>query len=591
MPLKNLKIAPGLYTLDTARGSVGRWINGNWVRWWRGLAQKIGGYTRNGSSTFTGICRGAADWISLALAKYISLGTHLKLYIWDAGTYYDITPIRSTGTFANDPFAVTDTLTTVVVTHVGHGALDGAYVTIAGATAGGGITISGEYQITYIDANSYSITHSSAATSTDSTTGGAAATYAYQINPGVAASVAGYGWGAGTYGASTWGTARPTSVILAMARTWSLDTWGEDLIANPRGGGIYVWDTSAGTGTRATVISGAPSTARAIFVSEENRHLVALGAHDGSADDPMLVRWSTSEDYTDFAPSDLDTAGEKRLDGGTEIYCPVKTRTGTLIFTDASLWLMTFEGPPYTFGFDQKGSNGGIRGPNAAKNVKDKVYWMGANDFFVYDGSINVLPCDVLNYVMDDINSDQSAMVYAGANKNFGEVWWLYPSAASSECDKYVLYNTLENTWAFGSLARTVYIGDSTVFSNAYATGADGYLYDHEYGVDGNGSAINATLESGAIEIGEGEQIMHISGVIPDFEQLTGTMALTMTSKKFPHSQQSRTKGPYSITSTTEQIHPRMRGRQIELSLSLNEVGGDFRMGTLRVDVKAHGKR
>jgi hypothetical protein len=591
MGLKDLNIAPGLSTVNTTRGSRARWINANWVRWWQGLPEKIGGYTRNGSNTFLGKCRGAIDWISLTLAKYIALGTHLKLYIWDSGTFYDITPIRSTGTYGNDPFAVLISSTTVTVTHVAHGAQDGAYVTIAAATAGGGITISGEYQLTYVDANTYTITHSTPATSTDTTTGGAAATFAYQINPGVAASIAGYGWGAGTYGASVWGTARPTSVVLAMARTWSLDTWGEDLIANPRGGGIYAWDTSVGTGTRATVVTNAPSTAKAIMVSEENRILVAFGAHDGSADDPMLVRWSDSENYTVWTPDEDNVAGEKRLDGGTEIYCPVKTKSGTLVFTDASLWLMTFDGPPYTFGWDRKGLNGGIRSPNAAKSVKDITYWMAAKNFYRYNGAVQVLPCDVLNHVMENINSDQSALVYAGANKNFGEVWWLYPSASASECDRYVLYNTIEGTWSFGTLARTVIVGDSTVFSNAYATGADGYLYDHEYGVDGNGAAIDTYLESGGIEIGEGEMLMHIAKLVPDFARLTGTIAATLRAKKYPQSQSSRTKGPYSITSTTKFIKPRMRGRQVELSLEINEVGGDFRMGTLRVDVREHGKR
>lgn len=591
MPLKNLNIAPGLNTLETDRGARARWKNGDKVRFWRGMPQKIGGWQKNGSNTFTGIARSAIDWLTLAVEKFIGFGTHLKLYVWKGGAYYDITPIRSTDTLGTDPFSTTDTETEVGVEHVGHGGLVGDFVTYSGAAAVGGITISGEYQITtVVDADNYTITHGSAATST-ATGGGAVVEAVYQIHVGAESTTAGYGWGASTWSASTWGTARSVTNFLNIARIWSLDNWGEDLIACPREGGIYLWDASVGTGTRAAAISGAPSTARAIFVSEENRHLVVLGAHDGSADDPLLVRWSTSEDYTVFTPSDLNTAGEKRLDGGNELYCRVETRGESLIFSDTIFWSMTFEGPPYTFGWKNLGPNGGIRSPNAAIELDGRVFWMGEQDFFVYDGAKRVLPCEVLNHVFDDFNATQSAKVYAGVNRKFGEVWWLYPSANASDCDRYVIYNALEDHWSFGTLARSLYVGDSNIFNNPYAVGQDGYLYDHEYGVNADGGALGSSLESGDIEIGEGEEMIDISGAIPDFKRLEGSVDVTLKGRRYPQDSDQYSGAVETITSATKKISPRMRARQIALLVESDAIDDDWRMGQWRVELRAHGKQ
>lgn len=593
MKLDDLNIQPGIFTLDTDRGSKGRWKDGNWVRFWKSLPEKIGGYQRVGESTFLGICRALSDWVSLAQTKIIALGTHLKLYVWFGGNYYDITPIRSSGTFATDPFAVTDTETTVVVKHTGHGALEGDYVTIAGASAGGGITVDGEYKIQrVIDADSYEIEHGTAATSTDAATGGASATYAYQINVGGADSVAGLGWGAGGYGLGTYGTPRSTSNFLEMARIWSLANWGEDLVACPRDGGIYLWDRSVGTGTRAAVISQAPSTAKAIFVTEENRTIVALGAHDGAADDPMLIRWCDEEDYTLWTADEDNTAGEKRLDAGNELYCRVRGDKEDLIFSDTFLWAMQFIGPPYTFGFVPRGKNGGLRSPNAAVGMNGVTFWMGMKDFYYYNGGVPmVLPCDVLNHVMDDINNTQRAKVFAGVNRGYGEVWWLYPSAGSTECDRYVLYNVNEKTWAFGELVRTAMVGDSDVFGLPYMAGSDGRLYDHDTTVNADGAAQASFLESADVEIGDGEYEMLLKRLVPDFKRLTGAIDLTITAKKYPQSSDSVTTDAIAITSTDEFINPRVKGRQMSLRFSTDAIGDDWRMGKLRVGIRPYGKK
>ena len=588
---KPLKIRPGLVTVETDRGAEGYWKDGNRIRFWNGLPQKIGGWAKNGTATFLGKARGVIDWLTLSSERFIAIGTHLKLYVWKGGVFSDITPIRETQSpLPNNPFATTNASAVVTVTDTAHGATDGDYVTFSGAAAVAGITISGEYALTYVDANTYTITHSAAANAT-TTGGGAAVVGAYQISVGASQSTPGLGYGAGAYGASTYGTARSVSSILNAARTWSLDHWGEDLIANPRGGGIYVWDASTGVGTRATLISGAPTTAKSVFVSEEDRHLVALGAHDGSANDPLLVRWSDTEDYTDWTATEENTAGDKRLDGGNELMCAVKMTGGRLIHSDTEAWFMTFDGPPYTYGFLSKGKNGHIRSPNAAVAIDDRAYWMGKNNFHIYDGSVRVLPCPVHNHVFEDINDSQSTMVFAGVNLTYQEVWWLYPSANATECDRYVLFNTKEGTWSFGELARTAFVGNSKVFTNAYALGTDGYLYDHETGVSDDGQAMGDYLESGDFDIGDGAQLMHIGGAVPDFKILTGSVSATFKGRRYPQDAEQQQTTAETITSSTKRISPRMRCRQIALRIESNVAGDNWRMGTWNLELRPHGKK
>ena len=588
-----LKVAPGLYTISTDRGSAGRWKNADHVRFRHGLPEKIGGWLKSGITTFLGMCRKLIDWQSLSFEKFIGLGTHLKLYVWKGGTYYNITPIRASGTLALNPIDTTNGSAVVNISHTAHGIdNDGTYVTFGGAAAVGGITINGEYTVTEVlDVDNYTITHSAAATST-ATGGGAVVTYSYEIDVGEADSVAGLGFGAGNWSESTWGTPRTLSSFLTAARIWSLDTWGEDMIACPRDGGIYVWDTSTGTGTRATIISGAPAEAKQIMVSQENQHLIALGAHNGVALDPLLIRWATSEDYTGWTPSSTNSAGQKRLNTGHEIVGGLKTRKEILVFTNSHLWSMTFIGPPNTFAWEPLGLNGAIRGPNAMIEVNGVVYWMGEKDFHYYDGAIHILACEVHPTVFGNSNFIQRAKTYAGYNRDFGEIWWFYCSAEATEVDRYVTYNVEEKLWSFGTLARTAFVGDSDIFLVPYATGTDGYLYDHETGTDSDASAITATLESGDVEIQEGGMLMIVTSLIPDFETLTGSVDMRLKAKKYPHSSSyDSDSGALAVTSATEFINPRVKGRQVTLSITSDAVGDAWRMGTNRIGLKAYGKK
>jgi hypothetical protein len=597
-PLTDLKILPGLHTIKTDREEKGRWKDGDKVRFRHGLPQKLGGWRKIGgvgADQFLGVCRSLMDWLSLSVEKYISLGTHLKLYAWKGGTYYNITPLRASGTLGADPFTTTNGDTTVVVEDVAHGAIVNDYVTFGGAAAVGGITIDGEYQITRIlDDDNYEIEHSTPATST-ATGGGAAVTYQYEINTGALHSIYGVGWGSGAWGDSTWGTPRIIDNFFATARVWSLDQWGEDLIANPRGKGIYVWDTSVGTGTRATVITNAPSTAKAIMVSPEGQHLIAFGAHDGSADDPLLIRWSSSEDYDTWTAASSNSAGQKRLNTGNEILGGIRGRGEIVVMTDSHLWTMVYTGGTGVFAFKDMGANGGVRGPNAMVEMDGIIYWMGEKDFFYYDGAVHVLPCDVWPTVFDDLNFAQRIKTYAMVNRYFGEIWWYYCSADSNEVDRYVVYTKAVGehaaTWTFGTMVRTAAIGDSDLFAVPFATDSSGYLYEHETGVDDDTAAMVVTLESGDVEIGDGDVQVQIGMVVPDFKVLVGSVSLTMTAKKYPQDSDSQSQAAMTITPTTEYVNPRIKGRQVSIAISSSALSDNWRMGTLRVATRGHGKK
>jgi hypothetical protein len=593
-PLKDFRIQPGLYTVDSdlGAGKSARWKDGDKVRFHNGFPQKIGGWLKSGLTTFIGKCRSLTDWQTVDFVKYIGLGTHLKLYVWCGGTYYDITPIRSSGTLGADPFATTNGSPTVTVTHAAHGASVGDYVTYGSAAAVAGITIDGEYAIaTIVDANTYTITHSANANAT-TTGGGAAVTYEYQINVGSESSLYGLGWGAGQYSTGTYSTPRTVSSFLTAARIWSLDQWGEDLIACPRGKAIYVWDASVGTGTRAAVIAAAPATARAVLVSPQNQHLIALGAHNGSTDDPLLIRWCSSENYTLWTPGPENSAGQKKLNTGNEILCGVKANKDILVFTDSHLWTMRFIGPSQFFSFNMVGENGGLAGPNAAIEKDGVVYWMGNKNFYYYNGAVNVLPCEVWPTVFDDRNFVQRFKVFASVNRDFNEVWWLYCSAGSDEVDRYVIYQTQEKVWSFGTLVRTAMMGNSDIFIVPFATGTDGYLYDHETGEDDDTSAMTAYLESGDVEIAEGDRMMHIGAFVPDFKQLEGSIALTLTAKKYAQDSDEQTEASITITSATKIVNPRIKGRQVALKLQSSSLGDHWRLGQgQKIGVRPRGGR
>ena len=588
MTFKDLKFKPGVYSDDTARdaGTLGFWKDSDKVRFRHGLPQTIGGWEAvNVATSMQGVARGAVDWVSTRLEQFIAFGTHLKLYVWTGEWFNDITPIRASSTINNNPFATTINLPLVTVTDTTHGANTGAFVTFSGATAAGGITIVGEYQVTVLDADTYTITHSANATST-ATGGGANVVAAYQINPGAVDSQVYLGWGAGAWGAEEWGTPRTISSSINHARTWTLETWGEDLIATHYNGNVYLWDSSGGVSTRATLITQAPTNNKAITISQESRHVIALGA----GGDPLLIQWCDAEDYTDWTPTETNTAGEWRIDQGNQILRAIKVRDQHLVFTDTTVYTMQYVGPPYVFSIKSAGGKG-IMGPNAAIAYLGTGYWMGPSNFYLYDGTVRTIDCPVFNQVFLNVNQQQKHKCWAAVNANYDEVWWLYCSANSTEIDRYVIFNTTEGHWAVGTISRTLLVGDSDVIDYPYAVATDGQMYYHEVGTSAAGAALSAYVESGDVEIDAGgEHFMHVGKFVPDFKTLDGSVTITLSAKRYPQDTASRTSAN-TVDSSVSFFNPRLRGRQVSLKIASNATDASWRMGVPRLDVKPHGRR
>jgi len=620
MPLTKLQFAPGIDKQNTEYGAEGKWSDCDNVRFRYGLPEKIGGWSKVTQDGIIGAVRAVLTYSSLDGVKYAVYGTNKKLYAYSENNYADISPIRATGTGNITQFAVTNGSSTVTVTDASHGALIGDFVTIATVSAAvGGITqanLQREFEIlTVPTTDTYTIEAPAAGTSTAA---GATANASYQFNTGPATSLLGYGWGAGTWGDSTWDTSREgltgASGVLLEAGKWSLDNWGEDVLSQQFNGGLSYWDTSAGLSSNrssVTEVSTAPTKTRLMLVSGDDRHVICLGTEttigDTSTQDSMFIRWSTQENQNEWTPSSVNTAGSHRLTAGNQIQSAVRSRGAILIWTDTALYQMQFIGPPLTFGFKQLGSNCGAVGLNAAVDVNGIAYWMGNDSFFLYDGAVKKIPCSVQDHVFDSISPSSLTEVYCASNADYNEVMWFYADSNSNVINKQVVYNYLENLWYVGSLDRTTW-SNSSIYSVPYAsqfvagssatatptiqglkTGRS-FIYAQETGTDDDGSAMVASIESGDIDIGEGDNFMSIRRILPDFKNQVGNVDITMQTRPYPSATQT-THGPFEITTSTTKQDTRIRGRQLSLKLESNATGENWRYGTLRVDMQPDGKR
>jgi hypothetical protein len=548
--------------------------------------------------------------------------------------------IRSTTAAAHSSSAAV-TCSTIIVTDTNHGALENDFVTFSGAaTLGDAVTaeiLNQEYQVVYVkNDNSYyinvrsvasiaSITTSGGindtlvfASTSDSGNGGSSVVGAYQINTGLDTTITGTGWGAGTWSRGTWGSAASLSASGQTLRIWSHDNFGEDLLINVRDGDIFYWDKSTnavspmGRAVELASLAGAnttPTIAKKVLVSDRDRHIIAFGCDSQTnpgVQDPLLIRFSDQESLTDWAATATNTAGDLRLGSGSEIITAIETRQQVLVYTDVSLHAMQYLGPPFTFGINTVSENITIAGPLAAIAVEDNVFWMGAEEFYVYGGAVQRLPCTVRDYVFSDINTDQLEKVTASTNTAFSEVWWFYPSASSSENDRYVVYNYQQQIWYYGSMARTVWL-DRGVEDLPVAAGTDHVLYFHEQGFDDGStnpaSGISAYIESSQIDIGEGEQFVFLRRMIPDLTFRDSTnetpqATMTLKARNFPGGNylQSNSKivektASVPVEQFTDQVHVRLRGRSFAFKIETSDTGTTWRLGSPRVDVQPDGMR
>ena len=614
MQLVDLKFRPGVDKQDTAysAGDERKYIDSDFVRFHYGKPERWGGWTNlpNPNKTIVGVVRDTHSWVGLDGLRYLALGTNRKLYIYNEGAVYDITPIRETQALTN-PFTTNGT-TTVSVADTSHNAIQGDFVTFDSFSSIDGLDMNQEFEITSItDANNYTVTHTS--TASGSTSGGGGSGNAkYQINIGPATSTYGLGWGTDTWGSSTWGSASSASDVVLVGRNWSLDNFGEDLIATVLDGGTFIWDTSGGTGARATALSNAPTASRFSLVSTDTRHLLVFGTETtigstGTQDD-LFFRFSDREDATDFTPVATNEAGSLRISDGSKIVGAVKSAGQILVWTDTSLHGIQFVGTPFTFGLRQLGANAGLIAQHAAVEVNGVAYWMSDDAFYLYDGVVKKMPCSVQDFVFDDISYTNKNDIAVGLNTAYNEIIWYYPSANATQIDRAVAYNYLEGTWYTVSLGRTTWLG-AYVYEKPIATeynasatanistilgltaGAS-FIYEHESGNNqADGTAITAFLETGSVEIADGDQLMSISKLVPDFDNLTNTMTARLTLEQYPQSSSNVTSNA-SITSTTEKVSVRGRGRAVKIRYTTNTVNDTpWRLGSQKLEIRPDGRR
>ena len=713
MPLTKLQFKPGINREVTSYSNEGGWSDCDKVRFRFGFPEKMGGWEKYTGNTYVGAARALHNWIALDGANYLGIGSHLKYYIEEGGNLNDITPIRETTAAGDVTFAAVDGSTTITVTDVGHGAAQFDYVTFSGSTSlGGNITaavLDQEYQISrVIDADTYEITTSIAANSSDTGNGGSSTVGEYQINVGLNTTVGGTGWGAGLWSGVTTGAlqttlnegatltaidttitvtnatgiiagdvvlinnelilvggvssndltsctrgysgttatthADGTAVYLALGnanpaddysgwgqaasggltttsqiRLWSHDNFGEDLLINPRDDKIYYWDKTNNLTTRAVELNtiagtktSVPTICKQILVSDRDRHVIAFGADglgasssdtDGDGvQDPLLIRFSDQENPTEWYPTTTNTAGDLRLGAGSTFVQAVETKREILIWTDTALTSMRFIGPPFTFGLQQLSSNITIMSPNAAVSTEDFVFWMGIDTFYVYAGQTQTLPCTVKDKVFLDFNLSERDKVVAGINSEFSEVTWFYPSANASDNDRYVTYNYAEKVWYFGSLERTAWLDRGT--RNYPIAVGDGYIYNHEFGYDDDGVAMDSYIESAPIDIGDGDHFTYIRRIIPDLT-FNGSTALsspqadfTIKARNFPGEDFGSTAtGTTTRTQTTpieeftNQLDLRIRGRSFAIRVESSALGSKWKLGSPRADIRQDGRR
>ena len=710
--IKALKFRPGINREVTSYSNEGGYFDGDKIRFRMGFPEKIGGWEKYSPNQYLGSARRLHNWIGLDSSNFLGIGTHLKYYIEEGTTFNDITPIRQTTSAGDVTFSASNGSTTITVTDTSHGAVENDFVTFSGAASLGGVitatVLNAEYQIVSIlDANTYTITSSVAANSSDTGNGGSSVVGTYQVNVGLDQVIGGTGFGAGTWGGVTngalqttineggtfsnsdttltvtsgtgisnndfilidseilqvtnvatndltvtrgqsgtdadthangatvflivgnadsdndyvgWGDAATVSVTTQI-RLWSHDNFGEDLIINIRDGGLFYWDKSLGLASRGVELSATstfsgeksvPTVAKQVLVSDIDRHVIAFGC-DGvggsssatqgdGVQDPLLIRFSSQENPVDWFPTATNTAGDLRLGAGSTFVQAVETKREILVYTDKSLHSMRFIGPPFTFGISQLASNITIMSSASAIATEDVVYWMGIDNFYVHAGQTAQLPCTVKDKIFLDFNLAQRDKVVAGINSEFGEVWWFYPSADSSECDKYVIWNYNEKVWYYGSLTRTAWL-DRGIRNFPIAAGS-GYIFNHELGFDDDGSAMTSFVETSPMDMGDGEKFAFIRRVIPDLTftgSVTGSSpnaTFTVKARDFPGSDFNQTgTGTTSRTATspveqfTEKLDYRIRGRSFALRLDSSALGCKFKMGTPRVDIREDGRR
>ena len=644
MPLKKIALKSGFNKQATASQAEGEWIDGDNVRFRYGSPEKIGGWEQITSNLMVGSARAQWSWTDLSGRRYAALGTNKCLYIYDADNIYDITPLDTSRNLTACTYTSTTGSTTVTITKASHGLSVGDLFIFTSATTPGPTTTgytaasftTNVFEVQLVPTiNTFTIKMPTAETGTGVTGGGSLNISPYFV-VGPLVSTLGYGWGAGTWGLSTWGTPRTVSNTQIEAGNWSLDNFGELLIATIKNNNTFVWDPNDGTGinTRATLVPNNPTASIMTIVSDRDRHLLHLGTEEtiGSpaTQDPMLIRFSDQEDIEVYEPTSTNTAGTFRLDDGTTIIGAVRAKDYILILTDTAAYSVQFVGSPYTFSIRKVGSNCGCIGQHAMAFVNGAVWWMGdSGGFNMYDGTVKDVDSLVEDFVFTTkgtdnlgINFSAGDIVYAGLNTLYTEINWFYPKAGSTQIDRVATLNYVDNTWTTGSLSRTTW-EDSKVFKFPYATKFDttilptvpiingvtsgaSYYFIQEKGKNEilnlttnniTSLAVSAYVRSGDFDLdveGDGEYFLSVRRFIPDFKNLEGTVDVTLYLRSYPAdttvAKGETYIGPFTITTSTDKVDTRARARLASIKIENNSLDDNWRYGIFRVDIQPDGR-
>ena len=638
MALIDFKVLPGIDKQDTASGAEFRWVDCNNTRFRYGLPEKVGGWSSLVTDTIVGVARREFAFVDLDGNRYVAIGTDKFLLIYFEGQLYDITPLKTTLTSAT--LATTNTSAICsITTGTNHNLSVGDIVlldTVTLPVGTGYVDADFEnklFQVTSItSATVFTITQSTAATATVGTGGSLSVKPYEQVGP--AEQSYGYGWGIDTWSSGKWGEAAPASDVSLEPGLWSLSNFGQVLVATIANGKTFTWNagdasrltTRASTTTSGFSTSANPTATRVTLVSPTTRHLIHLGTEtvigDTSTQDDMFIRFSDQEDINDYTPTAINSAGSQRLQDGTKIMGALKAKETILVWTDNALYTMKFIGAPFTFGFEQVGTNCGLIGKNAAVEIDGMAFWMSANGFFMFDGTVKSMPCSVEDYVYDQADTTKGQQVYAGINNLFTEVVWYYPSTNSEYNDQTVVFNYGEpikgGVWYIGTEARTSWI-DASVYPKPSATkfndSAAGTfpvivgqsdlgqttLFEHEVGTDqvnanGTTTTITSFVKSYDFDLQSdgmsGEVFLAMRRFLPDFKNLQGNAKVTLAVKRYPQESETTTNlSPFTINANTDKKDTRARGRFVNIKIENTDVSESWRFGTLRIDIQPDGRR
>ena len=634
MPLFQYGFKPGIDKQNTAVGAEQRWVDSDNVRFRYGLPEKVGGWSSLVTDTIAGVSRKLHAFVDLDGNRYVAIGTDKFLLLYFEGQLFDITPVKTTITAAT--IATTNgSAVCTLTTGSAHGMSINDIVQFNDVTLPGGTGYTAadfedkNFQITSVPSTTtFTITQTTNATATVST-GGDIDLIPYEP-VGPAAQSYGYGWGIDTWGSGNWGEAASASDVSLEPGLWSLDNFGEVLIATIANGKTFTWNAGAASATSnraSTTTSGFstsnnPTASRLTLVSPTTRHLVHLGTETtigtASTQDDMFIRFSDQEDIDDYTATAINSAGDFRLQDGTKIIGAIKAKETILVFTDNALYTMKFIGAPFTFGFEQVGTNCGLIGKNAVVEQDGVAYWLSNNGIFMYDGTVKSLPCSVEDFVYDNFDTTKGQQVYAGLNNLYTEIVWYYPSANADYNDKYLVYNYGEGVWYTGTEARTSWI-DGIVYPKPFATKYDSsavgsfpevigedslgqtILFEHEVGTDqvnpdGTTTTVTSFIKSFDFDLDlqgtAGEFFLAMRRFIPDFKTLENNAKVTLAIKRYPQdSETTTTLSPFTITSSTQKKDTRARGRFCNIKIENDGVSETWRFGTLRLDLQPDGRR